>query len=195
MSSNSIILLGAAITLALQPLFWSFLNISQPPPPALLDYPVRAAPWERSERQHHIVVAHCVDDISWLDQLHTFDPSVCTHTHIHIYSKCGTEVDLMKTIPSVAECATLHRIHNCGIEEYVYLRYIEDRYDSMPPKVSFVQGGAITENPHIIYDMMVNIPGLTFKDLSRFVLHVCHWADYKKEEKAKNEKEIVMSAI
>ncbi len=146
---------------------------------------------------HHIVVAYCVDDLSWLNQLHNFDPSICTHTHVHIYSKCGTDTDLQSILPRIVTCTTLHRIHNCGIEEYAYLSYIQDWYDRLPSRVSFVQGGAITENPHIIHDMLDQpIPGMYFKDLSRQVRDAWHFGDYDKDEKARaGEYGIVMSAI
>ena len=44
----------------------------------------------------HIVIAHRKENLDWLDQLHTFDQSLFDpcRIHIHIYSKCGMEVDL-----------------------------------------------------------------------------------------------------
>ena len=143
----------------------------------------------------HVVVAHCTENLAWLDQLHDFDPLICKHTRIHIYSKCGMGLDLEITVPAVAECTTLHRIRNCGSEEFAYLRYIEDRYDSMPPMISFVQGGAMTENPHIIYDMMVHVPGTTYQDLSRHVRVAWHMIDYKDNTKKKGEEEIMMHSF
>ena len=78
----------------------------------------------------HIVIAHCKENLDWLDQLHTFDQSLFDpcRIHIHIYSKCGMEVDLKGTFPAVAECTTLHRLLNLGTEEYAYFQYIQDMY-------------------------------------------------------------------
>ncbi len=99
----------------------------------------------------HIVIAHCRENLSWLDQLHNFDSFVCQHCHLHIYSACSMFVDLNSTIPAMWECTTLHRSRNHGSEEYAYFRYIEDMYDNFPPFISFIQGGGITEIPHLIY--------------------------------------------
>mmetsp|Transcript_9077 Transcript_9077/g.14540 ORF Transcript_9077/g.14540 Transcript_9077/m.14540 type:complete len:383 (+) Transcript_9077:212-1360(+) len=129
--------------------------------------------------RRHIVVAHCTEDLSWLDQLHAYDPSVCEHTEIHIMSKCRQPIDLKEVLPLIQICTTLHRERNCGTEEYAYVRYIMDRYDSLPPMVAFIQGGAITENPHVIYDMMEYIPGTTFKGLSRHVRTAWHFEKSK----------------
>lgn len=122
-----------------------------------------------------IVLAHCKEDLTWLDQLHNFDPSVCSHTRIYIYSKCNAELNLTETNPLTEKCSTVKKIKNCGTEEYAYIQYILDHYDTMPPTVSFIQGGALTENPHVIYDMMVHIPGTTYKDLSRHVRNGWHF--------------------
>jgi len=123
----------------------------------------------------HIVVAHCKENLGWLDLLSSFDPLVCQHYHIHIYSACGMRVDLNSIIPAVSECTTLHRSRDHGSEEYAYFRYIEDMYDNLPPFVSFIQGGGITENPHLIYDIMVqDLPKLSYKSLSRHVRAAWH---------------------
>lgn len=142
---------------------------------------------------NHIVVAHCKEDLSWLNQLRDYDPSVCQQIHIHIYSKCGAHLDLEETISSVSECATLHRLVNYGTEEYAYFTYIQDMYDSLPSMVSFIQGGALTENPHIIHDILgpnLWLPGLTYRSLSRYVQVAWHMIDYEKEEK-KGDAEIM----
>jgi hypothetical protein len=66
-------------------------------------------------------------------------------------------------------------LKNIGTEEYVYFQYIQDMYDDLPPYVSFIQGGGITENPHIIYDLMgEELPGMTYKVLSRVVYPSWH---------------------
>jgi hypothetical protein len=121
----------------------------------------------------HIVVAHCKEDVSWLDQLHNFDQSAFVprcKIHIHIYSKCGVVVDLDHTIPKLAHCTTNHMFKNIGTQEYAYFQYIQDMYNDLPPYVSFIQGSGITENPHIIYDLMgEELPGMTYKVLSRYV--------------------------
>lgn len=130
-----------------------------------------------------IVIAHCKEDLNWLDQLHNFDPSVCSHTRIYIYSKCNAEIEnnLTAMIPLTAKCSTVKRINNCGTEEYAFIQFILDHYETMSPMVSFIQGGALTENPHIIYDMMVHIPGTTFKSLSRYVKDGWHFPNLKAE--------------
>jgi hypothetical protein len=131
----------------------------------------------------HIVVAHCKEDLAWLDQLQNYDPLFCQRCHIHIYSKCGAHVDLEGTIPAVAKCATLHRAMNFGVEEYAYISYIQDMYDSLPPMISFIQGGALTENPHVIYDILgPNLPGLMYRGLARHVRGAWHMIEYEKVE-------------
>jgi hypothetical protein len=120
------------------------------------------------------VVAYCKEGVSWLDQLHNFDQSAfdpcCKILNIHIYSKCGVVVDLEHTIPELAHCTTNNMFKNIGTQEYVYFQYIQDMYNDLPPYVSFIQAGSITENPHIIYDLRgEEIPGMTNKVLSRYV--------------------------
>ena len=130
-----------------------------------------------------IVIAHCREDLKWLDQLHEFDPLVCSHTKIYIYSACNAEINLTDTIPLIEIiCSTVKRVNNCGIEEYKYFQFILDHYDTMSPMVSFIQGGALTENPHIIYDMMVHIPGTTYKSLSRYVKDSWHMQGQKEAD-------------
>lgn len=129
-----------------------------------------------------IVIAHCKEDLKWLDQLYNFDPSVCSHTRIYIYSKCNADINLTETIPLTATCTTVKQVKNCGIEEYAFFQYILDHYESMSPMVSFLQGGALTENPHVIYDMMVHLPGTTFKSLSRHVREAWHFEGQEEAE-------------
>jgi hypothetical protein len=50
--------------------------------------------------------------------------------------------------PAIAKCRTVHDILNYGTEEYAYISYIEQFFDRLPPLVSFIQGGGLTENPH-----------------------------------------------
>lgn len=133
----------------------------------VIDIP--ASPTPTTTTSNDIVVAHCTEDLKWLDQLYNFDPLVCSHVRIYIYSKCNAEIDLNKVIPLTANCATIKQVNNCGTQEYAYFQFILDHYESMSPMVSFIQGDALTENPHIIYDMLVNIPGTTYKDLARHV--------------------------
>lgn len=130
-----------------------------------------------------VVVAHCTEDLKWLDQLYNFDPLVCSHVRIYIYSKCNAEINLNKVIPLTANCATIKQVNNCGTQEYAYFQFILDHYESMSPMVSFIQGDALTENPHIIYDMMVNIPGTTYKDLSRHVRESWHMSILKEADR------------
>jgi len=143
-------------------------SFGEPSQHALLDEPAAA-----SLVRKHIVVAHCKEDVNWLDQLHTYDQSAFDprcKIHIHIYSKCNVVVDLDRTVPNVAHCTTNHILKNIGTEEYAYFQYIQDMYDNLPSYVSFIQGGGITENPHIIYDLMgEELPGMTYKVLSRYV--------------------------
>ena len=140
---------------------------------------------------HHIVVAHCTENLEWLNQLHSYNPLICTNYHVQIYSKCGIQVNLKNILPDIVECTTLHRIRNFGTEEYAYMRYIEDRYDSLPSKISFVQGGGLSENPHIIYDIMIStIPEVTYMSLSRHVRGAWHMTDYKHDNKT-GEKELL----
>jgi hypothetical protein len=48
-------------------------------------------------------------------------------------------------------------------------------YNDLPPYVSFIQAGSLTENPHIIYDLMgEELPGMTYKELSRVVYESWH---------------------
>ncbi len=132
----------------------------------------------------HIVVAHCKEDLSWLNQLYDYDPYVCRRCHIHIYSKCGAQLDLEESIPTVSNCATLHRAMNYGTQEYVFFGYILDMYDSLPSIISFIQGGALTENPHIIHDILgPDLPGMTYRGLARNTRLAWHMMDYEKVEK------------
>ncbi len=130
-----------------------------------------------------VVVAHCTEDLKWLDQLYNFDPLVCSHVRIYIYSKCNAQINLREMIPLTANCATIKQVKNCGTQEYAYFQFILDHYESMSPMVSFIQGDALTENPHIIYDMMVNIPGTTYKDLSRHVRESWHMSILKEADR------------
>lgn len=141
----------------------------------------------------HIVVAHCKEDISWLDQFLLFEPRVCERSRFHIYSKCSMLVELEDTIPGLSKCSTLHTLKNFGTEEYAYLTYIQENYDNMPPMISFIQGGGITENPHIIFDIMENMPGLQYKSLSRVVGPAWHFVKY--EEVKDGEKDILNSHL
>ena len=96
----------------------------------------------------HIVVAHCNEDISWLNQLYAYEREmrgahVCENVHVHLYSKCGMDLDVAETLPDLMRCTTLHRIRNCGVANYAYFRYIADLYDSLPPMVAFIQAGTV----------------------------------------------------
>jgi len=133
------------------------------------------------EQQQHIVVHHsCTEDLSWLNQLHNYDNNICSRIHIHIYSNCeDNRQDLNRIIPLIKDCITIHRIHNnYGTEnDYAYLHHIVEYYDSLPSMLSFIQGGGIMENPHVIYDMLNNIPGTTYRDLSRHVRDGWHFQE------------------
>lgn len=64
---------------------------------------------------------------------------------------------------------------NFGTEEYAYFQYIQDTYNYLPSFVSFVQGGGLSENTHLVYDLMgKEIPGLTYKSLTRFNTDAWH---------------------
>ena len=82
-------------------------SFGEPSQHGLLDEPAA------SLVRKHIVVAHCKEDVYWLDQLHTyyqsaFDPRC--KIHFHIYSKCNVVVDLDRTVPNVAHCTTNHML-------------------------------------------------------------------------------------
>jgi len=80
---------------------------------------------------------------------------------------------------------------NYGTQEYVYFGYILDMYDSLPSLVSFIQGGALTENPHIIHDILgPDLPGLTYRGLARNTRSAWHMINYEKAEK-RGEPEIM----
>lgn len=60
--------------------------------------------------------------------------------------------------------------------------------------MSFVQGGGLTENPHLIYDLMgQELPGLSYKSLTRFVRNSWHMfgtEEHAEEDKTTKETEI-----
>mmetsp|Transcript_21316 Transcript_21316/g.32919 ORF Transcript_21316/g.32919 Transcript_21316/m.32919 type:complete len:109 (+) Transcript_21316:221-547(+) len=99
--------------------------------------PASTAPYQ------DIVVAHCKEDLKWLDQLHNFDPLVCSHTRIYIYSKCNSQINLTEMVPLTATCSTVKQVLNCGTQEYAYFQFILDHYETMSPMVSFIQGGGV----------------------------------------------------
>lgn len=51
--------------------------------------------------RRHIVVAHCTEDLHWMDQYFDFDPEVCRSVHFHVYSKCNQVPDLNVTTPNI----------------------------------------------------------------------------------------------
>lgn len=120
-----------------------------------------------------LVVAHCHDNLSWLDR---FDS--CNGIEIHIYSKCNDD-ERIPTFVKVADCVTIYSgIENCGREEYAFFKHVVDNYDKLPPMVAFLQGSSITENPHIVHDVMSYLPGTRFKDLSRHIRSAWHFPAY-----------------
>ena len=69
-------------------------------------------PAASTARDDHIVVAHCTKNLTWLNQLHDYNPLVCTYFHIHIYSRCGMQIDVKNVLSAIENCTTLHRIRN-----------------------------------------------------------------------------------
>ena len=51
--------------------------------------------------RRHIVVAHCTEDLRWMDQYFDFDPEVCRSVHFHVYSKCNQVPDMNVTTPNI----------------------------------------------------------------------------------------------
>ena len=47
---------------------------------------------EQSMMRMHIVVAHCKEKLAWMDQLQMYDTAFCQHNYVHIYSKCGLQL-------------------------------------------------------------------------------------------------------
>ena len=77
-------------------------------------------------------------------------------------------------VPSnVRPCTTVNTaIKNCGTEEYAYFQYIDEHYDNLPSMMAFIQGGALTENPHLWNDILMatRTPhNVSYRDLARHV--------------------------
>lgn len=126
-----------------------------------------------------IIVGHCKEDLTYLDTFEACSHGA-THLQFHIFSPCGG------TIPSftkITDCVTVHRSRDCGRETYSYFAYIVDRYDDLPDLMAFVQGSAITENPHIVEDVVNVLPTTTYMGLSRIVKDAWHMrADPKRAD-------------
>lgn len=139
-------------------------------------------PDEKNEERIDIVVAHCNENLQWLDGFGS-----CQGVHFHIYSKCG--VDNIPTFTKVAGCITVIQIDNCATQEYAFLHYMVDNYGdggdggdttaAAATMAAFVQGGALTENPHLIHDIKTYIKGTTYKSLARCVRGAWHLTDDK----------------
>lgn len=112
-----------------------------------------------------VVVAHCKENINYLNQFG------CQHFRFVVMSKCGEPVP---PLTNIANCTTTQSIKNCGTQEYAYFKFVADNYDNLPPMVAFIQGGALTENPHVRHDMTHYIPGTLYADLSRHVRGTWH---------------------
>jgi hypothetical protein len=121
-----------------------------------------------SDEKLTIVVAHCREDITWLNQYGSCDAIA----GIHVMSKCG--MDSIPLPEKVANCTFIHHILNCGVEEYAYMHYIEQNYDNLPPMIAFVTGGSLSENPHLIHDSLNFLNGTMYKDLARYVSTAWH---------------------
>ncbi|KAI2511259.1 hypothetical protein MHU86_3225 [Fragilaria crotonensis] len=108
-----------------------------------------------------VVVAYCKEDLSYLDRFG------CNRLQFIIMSKCGAPDPEFSTI---SNCVTIHHIENCGTEGYAYFKYVESSYESLPfAMVAFIQGGALTENPHLRHDILRYLPGTYYTDLARVV--------------------------
>lgn len=117
---------------------------------------------ENEEKEIDIVVTHCHEDLTWLDEFGS-----CDRIHVHIYSKCGD-----RNIPNfnaLEECVTVHRIENCGTQEYAFFHHVQYQRERLPQMTAFLQGGALTENPHVVHDILSYIPGMTYRELTRHV--------------------------
>ena len=126
-----------------------------------------------SHKEIDIVVAHCHEDLTWLDQ---FGQNSCHRIHVHIYSKCG-ETDIPTFAGSIADCVTVHRIANCGTQEFAFFRHVHDRYDDhdgLANMTAFIQAGSLSENPHVMQDILSYIPGTTYTELARHVRPAWH---------------------
>jgi hypothetical protein len=132
----------------------------------LLQPLLRSTSLEAKEEQIGIVVGHCKEDIRYLD-----DFGSCDRIQIHIYSPCGGEIPEFK---KVQECVTVHRGKDCARETYAYFEFVREYYDSLPSMVAFLQGSAITENPHVVNDVLNYMPGTTYSSLSRIVRSAWH---------------------
>jgi hypothetical protein len=134
-------------------------NTSRPPP--------TKAP--RAPKEIDIVLAHCHEDLSWIDQFQS-----CHRVHFHIYSKCGDHN--LPAFQNVSDdCATIHSIDNCGTQEYAFFYHIYERYeDRLAPMTAFLQAGALSENPHVVHDILAYLPGTTFAGLARHVRAAWH---------------------
>jgi hypothetical protein len=116
-----------------------------------------------------VVVAYCRENLAYLDY---FGPCSDHGLQFVIMSKCNATVP---TFYNISECATIvEGVENCGTQEYAYFKFIDDHYDALPAMVAFIQGGALTENPHLLHDIMHIIPGTYYADLSRHVLEAWH---------------------
>ena len=123
-----------------------------------------------------IIVGHCKEDIRYLDYFdgcNYFDSLSKTQKklHFHIFSPCGGDIP---AFTKVSECVTIHRSQDCGRETYSYFAYIVDRYDDLPDLVAFLQGSAVTENPHIVEDVLGALPTTSYLGLSRLVRPAWH---------------------
>ena len=116
-----------------------------------------------------VVVAYCKENLSYLDQFG------CDRLRFIIMSKCGApDPQFFK----ISKCVTMYRIPNCGTEAYAYFKYVESSYDNLSfAMVAFIQGGGLTENPHLHHDILHYIPGTYYMDLSRFVTLAWHMGD------------------
>ncbi len=118
-----------------------------------------------------IVVGHCKEKLNHLEFFESCHPSPHHHLQFVIMSKCNATVP---TLNKIAECVTVQRIDNCGNEEYAYLQYVQHNYDTLPSMVAFIQGSGLTENPHLVHDILHTIPGTYYADLSRYVTTAWH---------------------
>lgn len=115
-----------------------------------------------------VVIAHCRESLRFLSHF-----GACQDHRLQfvIMSKCNAKIP---RFPNMSDCIQVQRIENCGTQEYAYFKYVQDNYDSLPPMVAFLQGGAWTENPHLFYDISNYIPGTYYSDLTRYVNDAWH---------------------
>jgi hypothetical protein len=163
---------------------WSFNNNQREMIKAIMYKELVGKKEEEPTNHIDIVVAQCREDLSSLDN---FGETSCSNISFHIYTKCGyfndTNVTVINNNNNLwkhlnKDCVSIHPIDNCGTEEYAYLKHVESSMKNergLASMTAFVQGGGLTENPHIVADILNYLPGTIFSTLSRHVRDGWHF--------------------